>query len=91
MFRALWFILKLAVLIAAAIWLAGQPGDVTLHWMDYKINAALGLVLACLFIFILVALSLYRLIRAIADIPAVFARRRALSRRDKAYQSLAKG
>lgn len=91
MLRALWFILKIAVLIAIALWLAGQPGDISLHWFDYKVDAALGLVLAGLFILILVCLSLYRFIRAIADIPAIFARRRAITRRDKAYQSLTKG
>lgn len=91
MLRALWFFLKLGVLIAIALWLAGQPGDITLHWLDYKVQAALGFVLAALFVFVLVALSLYRLLRAIADIPAFFARRREISRRDKAYQSLTRG
>lgn len=91
MLRALWFFLKLAVLIAIALWLAGQKGDVTLHWLDYKVQADLGFVLAALFVFILATLSLYRLLRAIADIPGIFARRRDLSRRDRAYQSLTRG
>lgn len=91
MLRTLWFIVKISLLIAIAIWLAGQPGTVQLNWLDYKIEAALGLVLATLFILMLAALSLYRLLRAIADIPSIFARRRQLNRRDKAYQSLTRG
>lgn len=91
MLRALWFILKVTLLIGIAVWLAGQKGSIQLHWLDYKIDMALGLFLAGLFVVMLAALSLYRLLRAIADIPAIFARKRQLSRRDKAYQSLTRG
>ncbi|HRQ62091.1 MAG TPA: heme biosynthesis HemY N-terminal domain-containing protein, partial [Alphaproteobacteria bacterium] len=91
MIRALWFMLKLAVLIAAAVFLASQPGEMSLHWGAYKIQLALGLFLAGLFVLILIALSVYRLLRAIADIPGFFARRAQITRRDKAYQSLAQG
>lgn len=91
MLRALWFILKVFALIGIAVWLAAQPGNIQLHWLSYKVEMALGLFLAGLFIAVLLILSLYRLVRAIADIPAFFARKAQISRRDKAYQSLTRG
>ena len=45
MLRALLFIVKLAVLVLVAVWLANRPGDVVLEWFGYRVETSVGILL----------------------------------------------
>ena len=46
MTRALILCLKIAVLVAAAVWLANRPGSVSVEWLGWRIeNLPVGFIL----------------------------------------------
>jgi HemY protein len=91
MLRTLFFFLKLAVLVAAAVWLADRPGTVSLEWLGYRIDTSVGVLLAAVLILVVVAALLYRLWRFIMRSPRQIARSRVERRRRDGYRALTQG
>lgn len=91
MIRTLWFIIKLGILVALAVWIADQPGQVNIKWEDYTIQVYLGLFLAGLFGILILSLLLFKIIRAVTDIPKNFKQKQALNNKDKGYRALTVG
>lgn len=91
MLRALWFLIKLGVLAAIFVWVADRPGEILLEWRDYSVTMHLGLALAALLGVLLIALFIYRIIRAVADIPGRIRTSRQIKRRDNGYRILTQG
>lgn len=91
MLRALWFILVLGGLAAAAMWLADNPGQVSLVWYGYVVEtSAAVLVVALAAVAILSALA-YRLWIFIRGVPAGISRFRRDGRRRRGYLALSRG
>ena len=44
--RTVWFFVKVAVVVAAAVWLADRPGHVSIDWLGYNIDLAVGTAMA---------------------------------------------
>src|SRR5262249_56099151 len=40
--RTLIFLVKLAVVVALAVWLAERPGTVTLKWLNWEVHSTVG-------------------------------------------------
>lgn len=59
MLRALWFIVKVALLVAAAVWVADRPGAIHLSWLDYEIDMQVGFALLCLLAFLMLTLMIH--------------------------------
>jgi HemY protein len=61
--RLFWFVIKFAAVIALAVWLAEEPGKISLVWHGYSVEASAAVL--CVAIFLLVAASLlaYRIVR----------------------------
>lgn len=91
MLRALWYIIKVGVFVAAVVWLADRPGVVTLEWMDYTLRVKTGVFLAALVIVILMAIFIYQIIRAVANVPRAYRRYRQMTNREKGHRALALG
>ena len=70
MWRGILFFIKLAVLVAVAVWLANNPGRVAFDWLGYRIDTSVALLILGLAIIIVVAVLLYRIFRALAATPA---------------------
>jgi len=49
--RALWFFVKIAVVVTIAVLLANRPGHMSITWLGYNIDLAVGTALAVLVIF----------------------------------------
>jgi len=89
--RALFFIVQLALLIAAALWIADRPGRVSVVWQEYVVETPLWVAgLAVLALMVLAAL-LYRLWRALVRSPGRFGRWRNERRRSRGYRALTRG
>lgn len=89
--RALLYFIKLAILVAVAVWLADRPGRVALEWLGYRVETSVALLLvAVLFIGVLVAF-LFEAWRLIWRAPRRLARARAERRRHKGYRALTQG
>lgn len=91
MTRALWFILKLAILVAIVVWLAENPGAVTLAWRGYVVETSVAILLLAIAVVAVVAALLYRLWKAIRRAPRRFGHRRQARKRERGYQALTRG
>ncbi|MCB1562407.1 MAG: tetratricopeptide repeat protein [Alphaproteobacteria bacterium] len=91
MIRALWFLLKAALLIGAALWVAEHPGTVQLDWMDYKITIHIGLFLFGLLVLLWSSMVLYRVVWSFISFPASLRRYREIRRKEKGYKALTLG
>lgn len=88
MLRALWYIVKISIIIGLAVFLLVQPGQITIGWKDYNITVQLGYAaVALLMLMIVVALS-SELMTRLSLWPQNIARNRAERRRTKGYRAL---
>ncbi|ANC90596.1 heme biosynthesis protein HemY [Azospirillum humicireducens] len=91
MIRALWFLLKVAVVIAAAIWLADRPGTVSVHWLGYAVEAPFWVALLVTLAALGIAALGYRLIRGLIRTPQRIRRHSRARRRERGYRALTQG
>lgn len=91
MIRLSWFIFKFALVVAVAVWLADEPGKLTLTWHGYAIETSAAAL--CLAIFLLVAACLlaYKLVRLLRYGPKGMKVRRALHNQQLGLQRLEQG
>lgn len=76
MIKTLFYIIQLGLLIAAAVWLADNPGTVTLDWNEYKISIHSGLVAFVLIATLIAVMIFYRVWRGIIKSPQKWQRYR---------------
>jgi HemY protein len=91
MIRALWYIVKVGVLVAAAVWLADRPGKIDIEWMEYKIHTQMGLFLVALMIVIMLGIFVYNVIMTVVRLPRALRRYREISNKEKGHRALALG
>jgi HemY protein len=91
MARSLWVLLVLVALVAAAIWFADQPGEVSLEWRGWRVDTSVA-VLAFVVAVIAIAVALvYRGWLFLRRMPRAVARARRESRRRRGYLALTRG
>lgn len=91
MIRALWFMAKVAVVIAIAIWLAERPGTLTIEWEGFVVNTSVAMAVLVTVVALGAAAILYRLYRAIRTAPSTLAGYSRSRRREKGYHALTQG
>jgi HemY protein len=91
MVRIALYIVQLAVLVAAAVWLAEHPGQVRLDFLGYRIESSAALLVVVVLAFAALAAVIYRFWRVIRRAPGEFALWRAERRRRKGYRALTQG
>lgn len=89
--RALWYFLRLGVLIAAAVWVAQRPGTLNLDWQGYLVSLPLWLAALGLLVLVALVYLLTRLLVIIRSGPGWWRNRRSQRRRDRGYQALTQG
>ena len=67
MTRAIWFLIKLAIVVALAIYLVEHPGAVTIDWLGYVINTSFAMLLLVVVVLVAIAALAYRLWRGIRE------------------------
>ncbi len=91
MIRALWYMVKVGILVAATVWLADRPGTVGVDWMEYSVQMHTGIALVVLLGVILLAIFIYRVIAAIVGIPRAWRRYKQITSKEKGHRALALG
>lgn len=97
MLRALWFLLKLGLLLAAVLWLAGHfggtgdQGRVEIVWQGYLVETKPAVLVAGLALLLLVWTFVYRLWRVIIELPARLGKKYDAHAREDAYRALTRG
>ena len=92
MTRALILCLKIAILVAAAVWLANRPGSVSVEWLGWRIeNLPVGFILLGALILVVVCALIYRFWRFIYRSPKAIGRGMENNRRRRGYKALNQG
>lgn len=89
--RWLWFFAKVAVLVAAAVWLVRRPGTVSIEWMGWQVEMRLAVLALAVLVLMALAVGLYRVWRALLGGPGLWRRGRASGRKEKGYRALNQG
>ncbi|CAA7616387.1 heme biosynthesis protein HemY [Magnetospirillum sp. UT-4] len=89
--RLLGFVLVLAVLVAAAVWLADRPGAVTIHWLGWRVDTSVPVLIAAILAAVLAVAGVLKAVRAVLAAPGrLLAARRGRRTRD-GYRALSDG
>lgn len=91
MLRALWFAVKVGVLVGAAVWVVNRPGMVEMNWLGYNIHAHLGFVLLALLIALCLILLLYKLFLSVVNFRKFLSQRAARKREKRGYRAFTLG
>lgn len=91
MLKAIWFLIKLAALVAAALWIAARPGTVEIEWLSYQVHMGVGTFFAILFVGICVLMLLHRGVLAIKRAPKSIALYQERSGQHQAQRAVVQG
>jgi HemY protein len=91
MVRLIGYGLMVAVLVAAAVWLADNPGEVQIDWLHWRLTTSVTALLAAMLAALLALWLLRRLWLALLRWPAAWLAGRRDKRREQGYQALTDG
>lgn len=91
MLRILFYFVQVAALVAAALFLAEHPGEISFDWLGYRVDTYFGVALVVLLAAAVLLLALYRFWRGLMGLPGGFLDRRAARRREEGYRALTLG
>lgn len=91
MLRSIWFFVKVALFVVAAVWVANRPGYVDISWLGYDIHAQVGFVLLFLFIVLLLCLLVYKLFLSVVNFRRYLRQKAKEKRTRKGYRALTLG
>ncbi|MEX0922270.1 MAG: heme biosynthesis HemY N-terminal domain-containing protein [Rhodovibrionaceae bacterium] len=91
MWRAIFYFVQLALLVAVAVWLARRPGAVTIDWLGQRIETQVGILILAVLLFAGIIALLYRGWRALYRAPKAVGHRLDENRRRKGYRALTQG
>jgi HemY protein len=89
--RALPAIVVIALLVAAAVFIADRPGDVVIAWQGLSVETSVGVVALGVLVGGLVVALIYNLLRWIVGGPRAWVRARRERRRRDGYRALTQG
>jgi HemY protein len=91
MIRSAVFFLQLILLVLASVWLANEPGTVTIVWRDWRIDPPIGILVLIIVLLALAIAIFYRIWRYLRQAPGRLLSSRYLNRERKGYRELAQG
>lgn len=91
MLRGTAVFIVLAAAMLGVAWFADRPGAVAIHWLGYRVDTSLGVLLAVVAILAAAATMVYRLWDTIVGAPSRFARWRRERQRRRGYLALTQG
>ncbi len=91
MIRAAVLFVQITVLVFISVWLANEPGTVTIQWRDWRIEPPIGVMVLIVLILALATALAYRVWRYLRKAPTRFLTNRRANRERKGYRELAEG
>ncbi|HLZ66985.1 MAG TPA: heme biosynthesis HemY N-terminal domain-containing protein [Aliidongia sp.] len=89
--RALPGLIAIALVVAVAVFFADRPGTISVTWLGWRIDAAIGIAALALLFLVLVLWFLLSLAGRVLGAPRRFAGRRRDQRRLEGYRALTSG
>ncbi len=91
MWRALAYLVLLAVAAFGAVWIADRPGTVTVVWNGYQIGTSLSLAIVGVIAAAIVLGIVWAIVRGVIGLPEALVRGSAERRRTKGLSALSRG
>lgn len=91
MIRSALFFLQLILLVLASVWLANEPGTVTIVWRDWRIDPPIGILVLSIVLLALATAISYRIWRYLRQAPSRIFSSHQLNRERKGYRELTQG
>jgi HemY protein len=91
MIRTVLFIVFVGLLVAAGVWLAERPGEVTLAWQGWRIDTSVAVLALAVAAAAVLAALVYRFWRVLRGAPGTFFAHRRQARRERGYRALTYG
>lgn len=91
MWRALVFLALLAVAAYAAVWIADNPGTVSIVWHGYDVTTSLAVALTVILVAAVVLGLIFSIVKGIIGLPSFIGRSSRERRRAKGMASLSRG
>ncbi|MCI5049966.1 MAG: hypothetical protein MRY32_06505 [Rickettsiales bacterium] len=88
MIRLIAFLIVLAPLAWAALWLADHPGEIVLQWFGYQIETSLAVLIAILAFAVITVVGIALCIRSIIGMPASIRSQNRLRRQEQGLEAL---
>lgn len=88
MLQLVWFLLKIGILVAGAVWLAARPGTVDIAWMEYEITIHFGFFLLLFFALLLLTIALTRFGLFFTGLPGRRKFKKTIKNNEKGLESL---
>ncbi len=88
MIQLIWFLLKIGILVAGAVWLAARPGSVDIQWMEYEITIHFGFFLLLFFALLLLTIALTRFSLFFTGLPGRRKFKKTIKNNDKGLEAL---
>lgn len=89
--RSFLYLVRLAILVAVAIWLVQNPGDIRIDWLGWRVETSFALFAFVTLVVVLVAAMGVRALGAALLAPWSAMRRRAEQRREAGFRALTLG
>ncbi len=91
MIRILVILVQIALVVAAAIWLADRPGVVTIDWQGWRVETSFWLPAFALLVLVIVVALAYRIWRFMRRAPRQLVEATRSSRQRRGYKALTHG
>ncbi len=89
--RVLLYVVQLAIIVAAAIWLAERPGEVRIDWLGWRIETSAAVLLLIVLALAWVLAVLRGIWKWMRRAPGRFVEARRERRREEGYEALGRG
>jgi HemY protein len=89
--RTIWLFVKIAIVVAVAVWVARHPGTVGIDWLGWRVEMSVGVALLTGLVIVAVVALGYASWRALRRSPRSFLHARQDRRRAAGYRALTEG
>lgn len=91
MIKTFWLILKISLIVAAALWIADRPGTVSVEWLSYSVTIHIGLFFLILLSVILLSILIYTTFRTLISLPRKYRKHNEIKNQQKGFEALTLG
>jgi len=91
MIRALLTLIKIGIVIAVVVWVAENPGTITVDWLNYKLTFHVGLFLLFMLGVVVLGMFIFSVFKTFFDLPKNLSRYRDIKHKEKGLKALTLG
>lgn len=91
MVRTIWALAKIAIVLAAVVWIAEHPGRIQIDWLSYNLDFHVGFFFVVFFLALALGIFIFSVIKSVLDMPKTLTRYNDMTAKDKAVRALSIG